>query len=97
MAVRIPDLVMAIDAGPIAGDQMCFPVGPRLVPLAFHAPHLEVAPTELAAILLSDCYKDFAPEELRCRSLKARTCSPSKSRIKGEEAVELVTAETLST
>jgi hypothetical protein len=28
-------------------------------------PRLDVAPTELAAILLSDCYKDVAPTELR--------------------------------
>jgi hypothetical protein len=26
-------------------------------------PQLDVAPTELAAILLADCYKDFAPTE----------------------------------
>ena len=28
-------------------------------------PRLDVAPTELATILLSDCYKDVAPTELR--------------------------------
>ena len=39
--------------------------------------HLDVAPTELSAILLSDCYKDFAPTELRWEFV---TAGPSSVR-----------------
>jgi hypothetical protein len=38
-------------------------------------PHLDVAPTELAAILLSNCYKVVAPTELRQEFAKAESSS----------------------
>ena len=48
------------------------------MPLLSH-PHTDVAPTELAAILLANCYKDFAPNgavllhEIFLRSLASGT------------------------
>ena len=65
MAIWNADLGVAIEADPITSIRCDSWLG--AFSDAHHVPrsHLDVAPTELAAILLSDCYKDVAPTELR--------------------------------